>query len=325
MVGGEINGISLDLVTVHILPGANSKCKTAPPYPIAVSGSVGIVMTNGLTVCGGMLKPRNNKNHSSSLQTVNDCHRLESAGWKKVEDLKFSRAFAASAYFPGRGWWITGGISQGTETVIGMESPLISTELVPIEDDERGEEYRFLVDEPNLPIESGLSHHCLVRLDKYRVLLIGGQTRGNIFVSDVWMFDWKRRRWDRWTDLKYGRHSHACSLALGGEFVVIAGGESEHEEVKGRGSHLAEIMEITTGHWHIMPQLPKPVWGGSFVMINHLPTLIGGSTSEDTQTIQLMEKGEFRHSKLVFNPDITYENIRKYSTALVSQDKFVCF
>lgn len=260
-----------------------------------------------------------------SLQTVGDCYRLDSAGWNKVEELKHSRAFAASAYFPGRGWWITGGVSHGIEAVLGLESPLTSTELIPIEDDERGEEYKFLVDEPNLPVETGLSHHCLVRLDKYRVLLIGGQTNGNTFVSDVWLFDWKRRKWDRWTDLRYGRHSHACSLALGGEFIVVAGGESEHEDVHGRGSQLAEIMEITTGHWHIMPQLPKPMWGGAFVSINYLPTLIGGATSDDSLTIQLMEKGEFRQSKLMFNPGISIENTRKYATALVSQEKFVCF
>jgi hypothetical protein len=36
-------------------------------------------------------------------------------------------------------------------------------------------------------------------------------------------------------------------MALGGEFVVVAGGETEHETEHGRGSQLAEIMEITTG------------------------------------------------------------------------------
>jgi hypothetical protein len=34
---------------------------------------------------------------------------------------------------------------------------------------------------------------------------------------------------------------------LDGEFVVVAGGETEHEKVHGGGSQLAEIMEVTTG------------------------------------------------------------------------------
>ena len=46
---------------------------------------------------------------------------------------------------------------------MGIESPLTSTELMPIEDEDKGDEYKFLVDEPNLPVESGLSHHCLIR------------------------------------------------------------------------------------------------------------------------------------------------------------------
>jgi hypothetical protein len=37
-------------------------------------------------------------------------------------------------------------------------------------------------------------------------------TKGNDFVADVWLFDWKKRKWEQWNDLKYGRHSHACSL-----------------------------------------------------------------------------------------------------------------
>ena len=137
---------------------------------------------------------------------------------------------------------------MGSSEVLGIESPLTSTELMPIEDEEKGEDYKFLADEPNLPTESGLSHHCLVRLDKYRVLLIGGMTEGNNYVAGVWLFDWTKRKWDEWTDLKYGRHSHSCSMALGGEFVVVAGGETEHERQHGQGSQLAEIMEVTTGN-----------------------------------------------------------------------------
>ena len=74
-------------------------------------------------------------------------------------------------------------------------------------------------------------------------------TENNNFVAEVWLFDWKKRKWDQWNDLKYGRHSHSCSMALDGEFVVVAGGETEHETVHGGGSQLAEIMEITTGEW----------------------------------------------------------------------------
>ena len=79
------------------------------------------------------------------------------------------------------------------------------------------------------------------------------------------------------------------------------------------------------GHWHIMPHLPKPVWGGAFVHINELPTLIGGASRQDMLTIQLLEKGEFKEAKLKFTPDITSENQRKYSVAIIAHERYVCF
>ncbi len=79
------------------------------------------------------------------------------------------------------------------------------------------------------------------------------------------------------------------------------------------------------GHWHIMPHLPKPVWGGAFVHVNELPTLIGGASRQDMLTIQLLEKGEFKEAKLKFTPDLTSENQRKYSVALIAHERYVCF
>ena len=84
-------------------------------------------------------------------------------------------------------------------------------------------------------------------------------------------------------------------------------------------------MEITTGHWHIMPHLPKPVWGGAFVPVNDLPTLVGGAGDQDMLTIQLLEKGEFTESKMKFNPDMTTENHKKYSVAIIAHERYVCF
>ena len=51
-----------------------------------------------------------------------------------------------------------------------------------------------------------------------------------------------------------------------------------------------------------MPHLPKPVWGGSFIPVNFLPTIVGGATGDDTMSIQLLEKGEFKELDLKFSP-----------------------
>jgi len=164
LVGGEISGVPQSRTTAHVLPSAKSSCKSVPQYPLPVSGAVGVIMSKEITICGGITKTVPDSKGEVISQTTSDCFRLEeSAGWVKVDSLKIGRAFAASVYLPGRGWWITGGVSLGNTEVLGIESPLTSTELMPIEDEDKGDEYKFLVDEPNLPTESGLSHHCLVR------------------------------------------------------------------------------------------------------------------------------------------------------------------
>lgn len=329
MIGGEVDDLAMDKVSIHFLTEDDPRCSEPPNYPLKVTGAVGIVVNHALTVCGGSMQKNEDLNESSkgkTHRTTNDCYRLDPDGWSLVDKLKQSRAFSASTFFPNRGWWITGGITYEHFDVLGGEKHLLSsTEIIPIFDDDRAEEYKFLVDEPNLPTEMGLSHHCLVKLDMHRVLLIGGQNGETVFTSDVWMFDWKRRKWDKWDDLKYGRHSHACSLALGGEYVIVAGGVTDYESVQGGGSQTAEIMEVTTGHWHIMPKLSKPLWGGVFVQIINLPFLIGGSPDNDSLPIQLIEKGDFQSTNVTFNPSIVHENERKYAVSVITQEKFVCF
>jgi hypothetical protein len=328
MIGGEVDGLPLDDVSIHFLSEYDSKCSGPPNYPLKVSGAVGVVVNHALTVCGGSLKNRDDTESSNGniQKTADECYRLDRDGWSLVDKLKQSRAFAASIFFPTRGWWITGGISYDHFGKVGERSHLSSTEIIPIFDDDRGDqEYKFLFDEPNLPTEMGLSHHCLVKLDMHRVLVLGGQSGGTVFTSDVYRFDWKRRKWDKLDDLKYGRHSHACSLALGGEYVIVAGGESGYESIQGGGSQTAEIMEVSTGHWHIMPKLSKPIWGGVFVQIGNLPFLIGGSSDDDSHPIQLIEKGDFQQSNQTFNPSIKFKNNRRYSVSIITQEKFVCF
>ena len=74
-----------------------------------------------------------------------------------------------------------------------------------------------------------------------------------------------------------------------------------------------------------MPHLPKPVWGGAFIPVNFLPTLVGGATTQDMLPIQLLEKGEFIEARLKFSPDLTSEITRKYAVALVVHERYVCF
>jgi hypothetical protein len=82
---------------------------------------------------------------------------------------------------------------------------------------------------------------------------------------------------------------------------------------------------VVSGHWHIMPHLPKPAWGGSFVPVNGLPTLVGGAAGQSMLVIQMLEKGEFEELKLKFVPDVAVESNRKFAVAIVAHERYVCF
>ena len=56
LVGGEVSGEPQDRVTAHVLPDAKSSCKSAPAYPMAISGAVGVLMSKEITICGGLIK-----------------------------------------------------------------------------------------------------------------------------------------------------------------------------------------------------------------------------------------------------------------------------
>ena len=55
LVGGEVSGEPQNRVTSHVLPDSKSSCKSAPQYPLSVSGAVGVLMSKEITVCGGLM------------------------------------------------------------------------------------------------------------------------------------------------------------------------------------------------------------------------------------------------------------------------------
>ena len=140
-----------------------------------------------------------------------------------------------SLQVPRRGWWITGGINE-------QEADGISTtDIYSIASDpyyDGGTEKNTFISGPVL--KEPVSHHCIVRIDTTRMVLIGGRGPGESFSSkviiliqfrimlikliQVWLYDWAHREWESIAPLYDGRNSHSCALVNDGAFVVVAGG-----------------------------------------------------------------------------------------------------
>ena len=121
-MGGE-NTNPIAEINVVSLPNLSniSKCSPLPSYPIALSGSSGILWQRKVIICGGQ---------SKDGTALRKCYQYErqSRKWKFDDTLKMRkpRAFAAStAIKPNskerKEWWITGGrdghntLQRGTE------------------------------------------------------------------------------------------------------------------------------------------------------------------------------------------------------------------
>ena len=121
-MGGE-NSSPIAEMNVVSLPNLSniSKCSPLPSYPIALSGSSGILLQRKVIICGGQ---------SKDGTALRKCYQFErqSRKWKFDDTLKMRkpRAFAASTTIKPNSkerkeWWITGGrdghntLQRGTE------------------------------------------------------------------------------------------------------------------------------------------------------------------------------------------------------------------
>jgi len=303
---------------------ASSRTKACPSIdslPMGVSGAIGTVLMKHICYCGGQISSTNGSTNA-------DCYKYTWDGWVKFSTMTKPRAFAASAWVPRRGWWVTGGINA-------FENDGISTtDLFNTGNDDNDEVYgpkptnTFLLG-PILP--EAVSHHCLIKqANAAKYLLIGGSTPTNKFSSKVWEYDWVQRKWSEdgaIAPLYTGRHSHACSLAHNGEVVVVAGGLTELEP-DGDGSVSVELLQISSSMWHKMPAMPHPIYGGISAKLSPgAPhgygdfALIGGSLS-NSKLLQFVVRGMFETGNEATERSLSIA--RRYAAVVVASPRLVC-
>ena len=95
----------------------NSKCVSAPPYPIAISGASSVVLRRRVIICGGQT------NDGTALTKCYQLKRQNSWIFDGNLELRKPRAFSASLILKSpstdrSGWWITGG-RDGHNAILG--------------------------------------------------------------------------------------------------------------------------------------------------------------------------------------------------------------
>ena len=177
---------------------------------------------------------------------------------------------------------------------------------------------------PSLP--EALSRHCLVKLANLKAakyLLIGGLSKAEIS-SKVWEYDWIQREWSETAPLHTARHSHTCALVNGGQYVIVAGGQTSESDLES-----VELLELQTSIWHKMAPLPHPIYGAQMAKLDPgAPygsgplAFVGGSLSHP-EILQFVRRNQFEvgneaTSRRLIRP-------RRYAAVIVANPRMICY
>ena len=118
--------------------------------------------------------------------------------------------------------WVTGGYSSI------LDGPLDSTEWVDISKNtvEKG---------PNLP--QRLQWHCVVKLNEYQVMVIGGMNGDELATNEVYLFNYHSMNWQLGPSLHHARYGHSCgsfynetAVARLDLTLVVVGGQNPSDD-----------------------------------------------------------------------------------------------
>ena len=179
---------------------------------------------------------------------------------------------------------------------------------------------------PSLP--EGLSRHCLVKLANLKAakyLLIGGTTKAEKYNSKVWEYDWIQREWSETAPLHTGRHSHTCALVNEGQYVIVAGGQSQDSD----DLNSVEMLELATSIWHKMAPLPHPILGANMAKLDPgAPygtgplAFVGGSLSHP-ELLEFVRRNQFEVGNEARRRQLMRP--RRFAAVVVANPRLICY
>ena len=141
-------------------------CGNLKPYPIAIYGATGALVSENPVICGGFQRTGNQRKEQKECQMYNK----SSNTWKFLTNMATEKAYLASVPLNGQ-LFVTGGSSKE------KFEKLSTTEFVSL----NGEVT------PRPPLPSPRFKHCMVVLPDGKVMIIGGGSPNN--KKSVMMFD----------------------------------------------------------------------------------------------------------------------------------------
>ncbi len=124
---------------------------------------------------------------------------------------------------------------------------------------------------PDLPV--AVSGHCLIRLNRKLLMVIGGSTNNMEYSKETYTYNQDTNEWSNGPDLEKGRENPACAM-FGNNKVVVAGGNGMFI----RDS--TEIWTIGSSSWTSGPDLPQPIKSASMIATVDSLVLVGGLSEE---------------------------------------------
>ena len=85
----------------------------------------------------------------------------------------------------------------------------------------------------------------------------------------MWEYDWTSESWHELSSMAEPRRYHGCVLTPDRKIVVTAG---EYQAT-------TEIYDLVSGTWSAGPSLPSRLYAANAVLMDGLPTVLGGEDS----------------------------------------------
>jgi len=129
----------------------------------------------------------------------------------------------------------------------------------------------------NGPFDSGLSRHCAVSVDDYRIMVIGGATTQTSNTSKI--FDVRKGEWSDTAMFPGPRYAHACvkTVVNGVEGVMVTGGTEgrtdPNDYYPGQQTDFYQLVDDT---WVNLANTSFPVMEHVLVTQSGKPMIIGG-------------------------------------------------
>ena len=89
----------------------------------------------------------------------------------------------------------------------------------------------------------------------------------------MWQYDWTSESWHELASMVEHRHTHGCVLTPDRKIVVAAGYYQA----------TTEIYDLVSGMWSAGPSLPIALSEANAVLMDGLPTVLGGRTDGSLQ------------------------------------------